>query len=245
MPLLPTTPIGPPYVQPVRSADATDDELPELYARGLQLRRAGLGDTAIAARLGIEPEAVPALLRLAAAKRARALSRPTAIGLNQPEPRHTSTRQEHAMTAHDLEQLARESIDAFNDDAWTRLRELITDDYVYEETGTGRVTRGGDELVAALQAWKASVPDCRGEVLRVLTDGTTIAVEVLWSGTQTGPMDLGGNDFPASGRPFRCFATMWTRWEGGRAAEERHHMDMLGMLAQIGALPAPSAARSG
>lgn len=146
------------------------------------------------------------------------------------------------MTTHDLERLARDSIDAFNRDDWDHIRELITDDYVYEETGTGQVTRGGDELIAGLKAWKTSVPDATGEVTRVLTDGTTTAVEVVWTGTQTGPMDMGGgSEFPASGLPFTTWATMWTRWEDGKAAEERHHMDVLGMLSQIGALPAPSA----
>lgn len=144
------------------------------------------------------------------------------------------------MTTHDLERLARDSIDAFNRDDWGRLRELVADDYLYEETGTGQVTRGGDELIAALTAWKTAVPDATGEVTRVLADGTTTAVEVLWTGTQTGPMDMGGSEFPASGRPFRTWATMWSRWEDGRAVEERHHMDVLGMLTQIGALPAPS-----
>ncbi len=144
------------------------------------------------------------------------------------------------MTTHDLERLARDSIDAFNRDDWDGLREMITDEYLYEETGTGQVVRGGDELIAVLRAWKSSAPDCTGEVMRVLADDTTTAVEVLWSGTQTGPMDMGGSEFPASGLPFRFWATMWSRWEDGKAADERHHMDVLGMLSQIGALPAPS-----
>lgn len=226
------------------------DELPELYALGLRLRRSGLDAAAIAGRLGIEPAAVPSLLRLAEAKLARALSdRPshgpdpsTAPPSDRPDPWPTpSARQEHDMATHDLERLARESIDAFNRDDWDHLRTMITDEYLYEETGTGQVVRSGDELIATLRAWKSSAPDCTGEVMRVLADDTTTAVEVVWAGTQTGPMDLGGGvDFPPSGLPFRFWATMWSRWEGGKAAEERHHMDVLGMLAQIGALPAPS-----
>jgi hypothetical protein len=50
---------------------------------------------------------------------------------------------------------------------------------------------------------------------------------------------------PPSGRSFRTWATMWTRWQDGKAVEERHHLHMLGMLAQIGALPAPSTTWSG
>jgi hypothetical protein len=49
------------------------DELPELYALGLRLARSGQDNASIATQLGIEPEAVPSLLRLAEAKLARIL----------------------------------------------------------------------------------------------------------------------------------------------------------------------------
>ena len=53
--------------------DAAFDELPELYAFGLRLHRAGVDHAGIAARLNIEPAAVPSLLGLAEAKLARIL----------------------------------------------------------------------------------------------------------------------------------------------------------------------------
>lgn len=50
--------------------DALDD-LPEAYATALRLRDAGCTDEMIADRLGIEPEAVAPLLRIAMAKLSR------------------------------------------------------------------------------------------------------------------------------------------------------------------------------
>jgi DNA-directed RNA polymerase specialized sigma24 family protein len=47
------------------------DGLPEAYATALRLRDAGCTDEMIADRLGIEPEAVAPLLRIALAKLAR------------------------------------------------------------------------------------------------------------------------------------------------------------------------------
>ena len=229
------------------TSDAAFQELPDLYALGLRLQRSGLGGAEIAGRLGIEPEAVPSLLRLAEAKLARVVSdlashAPGSSTSGQPGPSLVRSPQEvPEMANYDLERLVRDSIDAFNRDDWDRLRTMCTDEYLYEETGTGQVVRGGDELIAVLRAWKSSAPDCAGEVMRVLSDSTTTAVEIVWTGTQTGPMEMGGGEFAASGLPFRTWATMWSRWEDGKVAEERHHMDVLGMLAQIGALPAPIA----
>ena len=33
---------------------------------------------------------------------------------------------------------------------------------------------------------------------------------------------------------------MWQEWDDGKLVHERHHMDMLTLLANIGALPAPA-----
>ena len=51
--------------------EAALDELPQLYALGLRLRRDGVDDAGIAARLDIEVAAVPSLLHIAEAKLAR------------------------------------------------------------------------------------------------------------------------------------------------------------------------------
>jgi hypothetical protein len=46
----------------------SDDDLPEAYTLVLRLRRDGVDAAGIAEQIGIEPEAVPSLLRLADAK---------------------------------------------------------------------------------------------------------------------------------------------------------------------------------
>lgn len=142
--------------------------------------------------------------------------------------------------AADLEDLARKGIENFNVSDWQAVRELCAPGYVYEETGTGRRITDLDELVAALQAWKAALPDATGEVLRVVSAGDTTVMEVRWTGTQSGPMDLGGTVLPPSGQRVNTLATIWQRWQDGLAIEERHHLDMLSMLGQVGALPPPA-----
>jgi steroid delta-isomerase-like uncharacterized protein len=144
------------------------------------------------------------------------------------------------MADNKLDQLARESIDAFNRSDWDAIRAMLGPGYVYEETGTGRRCEGVDETLAALQAWKSAIPDGTGEVLRVVVDGDTVVLELVWRGTQTGPLAAGAGELPASGRSFEALAVMWTQWSGDQLVSERHHIDVLSMLAQLGALPAPA-----
>lgn len=138
--------------------------------------------------------------------------------------------------------LARESVAAFDRSDWDAVRALLTPDFRYAETGTGLAVEGADPFVVALQAWKSTAPDAAGQVLRIVEDGDTTVLEILWSGTQTGPMQTPGGVLPPSGRPFEFRATLWQRWDGAKIAEEHHHLDVLSMLAQLGALPTPASA---
>ncbi len=142
--------------------------------------------------------------------------------------------------AQQLSDLARSTITAFNEADWPAARDLSGPGYVYEETGTGRRIDDLDELEKVLQEWRAAFPDVRGEVLRVVEEGDTTVMEVRWTGTHDGPLDLGDHVLPASGRHLETLATVWQRWADGRIVEERHHLDVLTMLGQIGALPAPA-----
>jgi steroid delta-isomerase-like uncharacterized protein len=144
------------------------------------------------------------------------------------------------MPTEDLDKLARESIEAFNQSDWEAVRSAIGPGYVYDETGTGRRIDDIDELIGALQAWKAAFPDIKGEITRTLVAGDTVAMEISWRGTQTGDLDTGAGVIPASNNYGEVWATMWQRWDDdGKLVAERHHLDMLTMLGNIGALPAP------
>lgn len=146
------------------------------------------------------------------------------------------------MTEHDIESVARESIESFNRSDWDWPAAHCGEPFLYEETGTGQRCASVGELVAALQAWKAAIPDGTGEVTRSAVAGDTVVMEVVWRGTQTGPLATAAGDLPPSGRSFEVWATVWARFADGRLVHERHHIDLLSLLAQIGALPAPSPA---
>jgi steroid delta-isomerase-like uncharacterized protein len=132
---------------------------------------------------------------------------------------------------------ANELVAAFSVGDWTRLRATLDPDVVYEETGTGRHTEGADAYVALCRGWRDAFPDGRGTVARAVVDGPVVAQEVTWEGTHQGPLLAAGGAIPASGRTIKVAATMWYTIRDGRAVTIRHHIDVLTMLGQIGALP--------
>ena len=90
--------------------------------------------------------------------------------------------------AQSAEDLARESIESYNAGDFDRLRSLLADDFYEEEVGTQRRIDGADARVAAAQAWKQAFPDEQGTITAAYPNGNTVAIELTWEGTQSGPM---------------------------------------------------------
>jgi predicted ester cyclase len=148
----------------------------------------------------------------------------------------------YGATMNALTQLATDSVEVFDKADWDGIRARLGPTFRYEETGTGMVVDKADDFIAALQVWKTAAPDSAGELTRIVVDGDTCVLEVLWRGTQTGPLPTAAGVLPASGRPFEFRASVWQVWEHGEIVQERHHLDVLTMMAQLGALPTPVSA---
>ena len=141
----------------------------------------------------------------------------------------------------DLTQVAADLIEAFNEADWERFQAVLSPDAVYAETGTGRRVEGADAYVQLCQGWKDALPDVRGTIRGAVAGEDTVAQEILWEGTHTGPMQTPGGTLEASGARIRVDASLWARFEGEKAREVHHYLDVLTLLQQIGAMPGPEA----
>ena len=134
--------------------------------------------------------------------------------------------------------VGRELVEAFNAGDWERFRATLNPAVVYEESGTGRRVEGADAYIQLCQGWREGFPDASGTVGWVAASAETVALEVVWTGTHTGPLASPAGTMPPSQRRIDVRATLWLRLEGDRAREVHHHLDMLTMLQQLGAIPA-------
>src|SRR5205814_403664 len=123
---------------------------------------------------------------------------------------------------------------AFNDGKEAAFTSEYTPNGVYEEIGTGR-SLNPQEATAASTEWRSAFPDARGTIESRLVSGHQVSAEVVWKGTNTGPL----NGMPATGKPVKVQAAVLITEEGGKAARIRQHIDMAGMLTQLGVLAAP------
>ncbi len=145
--------------------------------------------------------------------------------------------------AQSAEDVARESIECYNAGDFDRLRSLLADDFYEEELATQRRLEGADARVEAAQTWKRAFPDEHGTITGVYTSGDTVAIELTWEGTQSGPIATpDGQELPPSNKRITVKSVQVIEIEDGKLKALRHYFDLMTLLQQIGAMDQAEAA---
>lgn len=96
------------------------------------------------------------------------------------------------------------------------------------------------EGLAEAKGWRAAFPDLNMTVDKLLAEQDLVAVRWTARGTNTGS----GNGLPATGRSVQINGTTLFRMAEGRIAEEWTCANSLGLMRQLGMLPAPATAHA-
>ena len=112
------------------------------------------------------------------------------------------------------------------------VEQLVAPDFVSHTWGM--TEDGRAKLRATTERMRGTLTDIAFDVEDVLAEGDRVAVRLTASATPTGDF-LG---VPAAGKRYRIGEMHWFRLADGRIAEHWHQYDRLGMMQQLGALPA-------
>jgi steroid delta-isomerase-like uncharacterized protein len=90
-------------------------------------------------------------------------------------------------------------------------------------------------LQDVLRGMRAGFPDIVFAIEEQISEGDKVASRFEWSGTHQGEF-MG---IPATGKPVRVWGMVIDRLVEGRIKETRILMDTMGLLMQLGVVPAP------
>ena len=138
--------------------------------------------------------------------------------------------------ATDLGRATADLIDAFNVADWDRMRGHLSGDVAYSETGTGRHVEGADAYLDLCHGWREAFPDVVGTITDSAAGEGLAVLQIRWQGTHTGPLETPAGPVLPSGNRVMADASFWARFEGDRIHDMRHHLDVLTLLQQIGAM---------
>lgn len=124
---------------------------------------------------------------------------------------------------------------AYNDKNWSKTKDSLAADAVYEEKATHRRIQGAGAMIEAWQGWANAFPDSKATFVREFASGDTAVLELVWKGVHTGPLQTPTGAIPASNKPIEVPACQIVQVEGGKIKSVSHYFDMLTLLTQIGA----------
>jgi len=141
------------------------------------------------------------------------------------------------MSADDNKMLVRRQFDEiWNEGRWDSVTELFATDYVNHDPYNPDQGRGPDGFRARVSAYREVLHDFDLRIEDQIAEGDL--VETRWSLRGTHAGELEGRS--GTGTTVMVGGQLLSRISDGQFVEEWVHWDTLGLLRQIGAVPAPS-----
>ena len=142
------------------------------------------------------------------------------------------------MSADDNKALARRFIQAWVPGNLGLVDELAAPDITVTFPVLSEPLRGAEAFKHLLAQFHAAFPDAEMSVQEQIAEGDKVATRWRFSGTHRGEV-LG---IPPTGKSVVVTGISIHRFAGGRVTEDRGEDDALGLMRQLGVIPAPAQA---
>ena len=126
--------------------------------------------------------------------------------------------------------------EVFNQGNLAIVDDLVAPDFLNHEVPPGMNNRGPDSTRQIVKMLRSAFPDLHVTIEDLVADQDTVAGRVTMSGTHLGPFQ----GIPPTGRSFEQAQMHFVRFRDGKAIEHRAVRDDLGMMRQLGVIPAPA-----
>jgi predicted ester cyclase len=127
---------------------------------------------------------------------------------------------------------------AYNERDYDTVRASVAADFVPHTTGSEMMPPGVEGAIASNEGSFQGYSDRRTEILEIFGEGDRVVSHVRMTGTNDGVMPFGGT--PPSGKAIDVDWIQISRHgDDGTIQETWAQMDLMKMMVQLGAIPAP------
>jgi len=125
--------------------------------------------------------------------------------------------------------------EVFNAGNLAVIDEIKSSTYVFHDPGFPDPIRGPEGFKRYLMMFRTAFPNLHSTLEDLIAEGEQVTVRFTFTGTQQG----GLMGIPPTGKPVRVTAILIARLVNGKFVEGWINYDGLGMLQQLGVVPAP------
>lgn len=134
----------------------------------------------------------------------------------------------------ELERLDEAGLRAWDQHDSEGFTKLLADDFVWVDDTEPDPIRTRDAARDYAEAWFTAFPDVRYRETNRVIGEDSIAAELEFTGTHTGPLDMGGMRVAPTGRKVVGSVNFFAKAENGRIKEFHTHPDAMGVMSQLG-----------
>jgi predicted ester cyclase len=138
------------------------------------------------------------------------------------------------MSTEELKRIDDQAMTALNNHDADAFLGMFADVFVWHDWTVPEPIRDLEGARQYFNAWMTAFPDFQEKQTDRIVGEDAVAVEVEFTGTNTGPMVMGGNEIPATNRAVTGRGTYIARIRDGKIVEYRTHPDVAGMMMQLG-----------
>jgi steroid delta-isomerase-like uncharacterized protein len=114
---------------------------------------------------------------------------------------------------------------------------IFADDFALNDVAMPDPITERDGVHAYAQAWFTAFPDMSVKQTNRVVSDDAVAAEVVFTGTNTGPMMMAGKEIPPTGKSATGKGTYFARVRDGKVVEFNSYPDIAGLMMQLGFMP--------
>ena len=140
------------------------------------------------------------------------------------------------MSAEQNKALFRQMVEeVFNRGNLSKADELLAPNFVEHEELPPGIPAGREGVKQLTSMLRSAFPDFKATIDDMIAEGDKVVMRQTWSGTHKGEF-MG---IPATGKRVSFGVIDIVRMDGGKCVEHWGQMDSMGLMQQLGAIPAP------
>jgi steroid delta-isomerase-like uncharacterized protein len=141
------------------------------------------------------------------------------------------------MNKEEIERLDDQGMSAWDTHDADAFVAIFADEFVINDVASPEPITSKDAARAYAQAWFTAFPDMSVKQINRVVSDDSVAAEIQFTGTNTGPMMMGGKEIPPTGKAVVGKGTYFARAKDGKAVEFNSYPDIAGLMMQLGFMP--------
>jgi steroid delta-isomerase-like uncharacterized protein len=141
------------------------------------------------------------------------------------------------MSIADVEQVDDRGMAAWDQHDAAGFASLLADEFTFTDVSVPEPMHSREQVREYMESWFTAFPDMRTRTTNRVVSEDQVAGEVEFTATNTGPLSMGGQQIPPTGRAITGTGTYFASVRDGKIVSFRAHPDVASLMGQLGLLP--------